>query len=355
MTVADAETHAAQHGSRRALGVLVSVLVLVAAAWFGWRFVRTADLNPLSQDAVLTADVVNVALAVPGRITTIGVVDNGSVKKGDLLVAIDPLPYELQLAQVAADLKIAEAALADKKRAVAAEASNAEIARDQVTRAESNLALTTQTLARLQSLRPKGYVSAQQVDDAATLKRDAEVSLAQAIKQRNAADVLVGNVAAANALVEARRAALAIAERALADTEVRAPFDGKVVGLSVGTGEFVISGQSIFTLIDTGAWFASAAFPETELSAIAVGDCATVYALADRTRALSGRVDSIGWGVLSSDLIELPRKMPLIPKTLDWVRIAQRFPVRIRLIDPPDDLMRVGASVTATVHHGRGC
>ncbi len=349
--MADAEKQAA----RRALGAVVSILALVAAGWFGWRYARTADLNPLSQDAVLTADVVNVAAAVPGRIVTLGVAENDAVRKGDLLVALDPLPYQLQVAQTAADLKIAEAALADKKRAVAAEVSNAAIARDQVTRAEANLALATQTLARLQSLRPKGYVSAQQVDDAATAKRDAEVSLAQALKQREAADVLVGNLAAAEALVEARRAALAIAERALADSEVRAPFDGKVVGLSVGTGEFVLSGQSIFTLIDTGAWYASAAFLETELSGIRAGNCATVYALADRTREIRGRVEGIGWGVLSQDVIELPRKMPLIPKSLDWVRVAQRFPVRIRLFDPPDDLMRIGASVTATVHHGSAC
>lgn len=349
--MADVEKQA----SRRALGALVSVLALVAAVWFGWRHVRTADLNPLSQDAILTADVVNIASAVPGRIVTVGVAENATVKKGDLLVALDPLPYQLQLAQTAADLKIAEAALADQKRTVAAETANAAIARDQVVRAESNLALATQTLARLQSLRPKGYVSAQQVDDAATAKRDAEVSLAQALKQQAAADALVGNLAAATAVVEARRAAMALAERALADTEVRAPFDGKVVGLTTAPGEFVLTGQSIFTLIDTGAWFASAAFLETELSEIRTGACASVYVLADRTQEIRGRVEGIGWGVLSQDVIELPRKMPLVPKSLDWVRVAQRFPVRIRLLDPPDALMRVGASVTATVHHGRDC
>ncbi|MCL8383583.1 multidrug transporter subunit MdtN [Xanthobacter aminoxidans] len=340
---------------RRAVGVVVSLIAVAAAVVFGWRYVRNAELNPLSQDAVVTADTVNVAPAVPGRIARIEAKDNGSVGKDALLFALDATSYKLQAEQAAADLRIAEAALADRERAVSAARSNAVIAQEQVARARSNLDLASQTLSRLEALRPKGYVSAQQVDDAATAKRDAEISLRQALHQQAAADALVSDAAAAAALVDARRAALGLAQRALADTEVRAPFDGKVVGLAVSPGEFVISGQSIFTLINTGAWYVSAAFLETELPRIAPGDCATVYALADRDRPISGRVEGIGWGVASEELIKLPRTMPIVPKSLDWVRVAQRFPVRIRLIDPPEGLMRIGASATATVHHGSRC
>ncbi|MFG1477659.1 multidrug transporter subunit MdtN [Xanthobacter sp. V4C-4] len=335
--------------------MVVAVVAVAVAVAFGWRYFRAAELNPLSQDAILTADTVNVAVAVPGRIASFGVRENGSARQGDVLLALDPATYRLQVEQAAADLRIAEAALADRQRAVSAERSNAAIAREQVARARANLELATQTLARLEALRPKGYVSAQQVDDAATAHRDAEISLKQALQQQAAADVLVSDVAAATALVEARRAALGLAERALEQTQVRAPFDGKVVGLAVAAGEFVLPGQSVFTLIDTGAWYASAAYLETELPGIEVGNCATVYALADRTMPMRGRVDGIGWGVASEELIKLPRNMPIVPKSLDWVRVAQRFPVRIRLLDPPDALMRVGASATTTVHHGTRC
>ena len=86
-----------------------------------------------------------------------------------------------------------------------------------------------------------------------------------------------------------------------------------------------------------------------------MGDCATVYTLADRTVPIRGRVEGTGWGVASQDVINLPRTMPIVPKNLDWVRVAQRFPVRIRLLDPPDELMRIGASATVTVHHGQSC
>ncbi|WP_415659447.1 multidrug transporter subunit MdtN [Roseateles sp.] len=341
--------------ARRGLAIAVSLLAVAAVAVFGWRYVRTAELNPLSQDAVLTADVVNIAAAVPGRIASFGVVENGTVRQGETLFALDPLTYRLQVEQARADLRIAEAALSDRERTIAAERSNAVIAREQVSRARANQDLAVKTLARLEALRPKGYVSAQQVDDAATARRDAEVSLRQALLQEEAARVLVSDAAAAAALVEARRAALALAERALAETTFRAPFDGKVVGLSTAAGEYVLPGQSIFTLIDTGAWFASAAFVETELPGIAVGNCATVYVLADRVLPIRGRVEGIGWGVMSDVAITLPRGMPIVPKSLDWVRVAQRFPVRIHLIDPPDDLMRIGASATATVHRGTRC
>lgn len=342
-------------GPTRALGLLVSVAIIAAAGYLVWSNLRHAELNPLSEDAVLTADVVHVAPSVPGRIQSFGVAENGKVAQGELLFALDPATYKLAVDQAAADLRAVEATLETQRRTIKAEQSNAVIAQEQVTRAQANLALAEQTLARLVALRPKGYVSAQQVDDAATAKRDAEVSLRQALQQAAAADALVTSAAAAEALVEARRAALAIAEKALADTQVRAPNDGRVVGLSVSPGEFVVTGQTVFTLINTEAWFASAGFRETDLSNIKVGDCATVYALADRSIAITGKVEGIGWGVASEEAINIPRSLPYVPKTLDWVRVAQRFPVRVRLLDPPEGLMRVGASAIVQIDHGKSC
>ena len=70
---------------------------------------------------------------------------------------------------------------------------------------------------------------------------------------------------------------------------------------------------------------------------------------------IAGSVTGIGWGVISEDVINLPRGLPYVPKSLNWVRIVQRFPVRIRLIDPPEDLMRIGASAVTVVHRGERC
>ncbi len=338
-----------------AVGITLAVVILISTVASGWWYLKRAADNPLSEDAVLTANLVNVAATIAGRVVTIAVIDNQRVAKGDLFFALDPEPYALAVAQVRADLRLAEATRDAQRRTISAEQSNAAVAAQQVQRARDNLALAEATLARLLPLAPDGYVTAQQVDDARTARDDARTSLEQALRQAEAADALVTTLDASEALVEARRAALAIAERDLAATQVFAPHDGLVVGLTVSTGEIVAPGQSLFTLIDAEHWYASATFPETELSRIAIGDCATVYVLADRSRPLVGRVDSIGWGVLSEDLVNLPRGVPYVPKSLNWVRIVQRFPVRIRLDDPPAPLMRLGASAVAVVRHGEDC
>ncbi|MBS7544062.1 multidrug transporter subunit MdtN [Ancylobacter oerskovii] len=347
---------ASAYSHRRSLfGSSIAALIIVGAVGAGWRYLDMAEDRPLSEDAVLTANVVNIASTVPGRIVTLAVAENQKVAKGDLLFTVDPEPYRLAADQARADLKIAEATRDGQRRTIAAEQSNAAIAGEQITRARTNLALAEQTLARLTPLLPKGYVTAQQVDDARTARDDARTSLAQAVKQAEAADSLVSTLDASEALVEARLAALAIAERSLANTEVRAPHDGRVVGLTTATGQIVAPGQSVFTLIDTSNWYASASFRETELPAIAVGDCARVYALADRSVAIAGTVQGVSWGVISEDVLNLPRALPYVPKSLNWVRIQQRFPVRIRLIDPPENLMRIGASAVAIVHRGERC
>ena len=174
-------------------------------------------------------------------------------------------------------------------------------------------------------------------------------------EQEGAALRAVGTEEAAGAAVQARQAALAIARRALNDTVVRAWHEGRVVGLTVLAGEMVVPSQALFTLISTEEWFAVANFRETDLRAIAVGDCATVFSMIDRTQPLKGVVEGIGWGVLDEERINLPRSVPYVQRSMNWVRVAQRFPVRIRLETPPEQLMRLGASAVVEVKHGDTC
>lgn len=337
------------------IAMLVPIVFGGLALVLGWLYFARLDARPLSEDAVLTADIARMAASVPGRIQTLAVKENSLVAKGDLLFRIDPEFYQLQVEQARAAVKVAEAALDTRERGVAAETSNASIATEQIQRAQINVAHTTQTLQRLQSLLPKGYVTAQQVDDAQTLKRNAEASLKEAYAQRDAAQSLVGTTAGAAALVTQSHVQLAIAERQLRETEVLAPNDGRVVGVSIAQGDYVLPGQSAFSLIDTTHWYASAGFLETELTTIQRGACARVYVAADRSMPLAGVVDSIGWGVAAEDLISIPRSLPYVPKTLNWVRVGQRFPVRILLKDPPQDLMRAGGSATVIVHADEKC
>jgi multidrug efflux system membrane fusion protein len=204
-------------------------------------------------------------------------------------------------------------------------------------------------------LATKGYVPQQQFDQAKVAAQDAVTSLAQAQKQEQAANSAVDTDDAGLANVRAATAALANARRALADTEVRAPHEGRIVGLTISTGEVVAPSQSLFTLIDTEEWFASANFRETDLKRISPGACVTVYSMIDRRIPIQGVVESLGFGVLDEEKINLPRTLPYVQPSLNWVRVAQRFPVRIHLKDPPEDLVKLGASAIVEVGHGPAC
>lgn len=338
-----------------ALGIGLTIFFIALAVILAILHLRQARENLLSEDAIIGANIVNIAAGVAGRIQSVDVRENDRVKAGDLLFSLDPKPLRLLVDQTKADLDIAEAALAAQTRSLKAETQNAAIAEEQIARATTNLALAEATLTRLEALRPKGYVTQQQVDDARTLRDDAQVSLSQAMKQAQAASDMVGTLDSSEALVRARQAAHALALHNLENTKVYAPHDGFVSGLINAPGQVVAPGQSLFTLIDASSWYASATYRETDLEGIAIGDCATVRILADSSAAVKGRVEGIGRGVSSEEILNIPRNLPFIPKSLNWVRIAQRFPVRIKLIDPPEGLTRAGASAVVSVHHDQKC
>jgi multidrug efflux system membrane fusion protein len=336
-------------------GRLIALATIAVAGIVALRSASWVSRHPSSSDASIDADVVHVAAAVGGRILEIHVRENSAVHRGDVLFQIDPLPYQLLVSQAQADLALAEAQLDTQRKYVSTQRSNATIARDQTTNAKANYELATRTAERLRPLTAKGYVPNQQLDQADVTAHDAATHLQQAQVQQLAAVQAIDTIQAGESAVAARKAAVALAKRNLDDTTVRASHDGLVVGLIVSSGEFVAPGQALFTLINTEEWFASADLRETDLRAVHAGDCATVYSMIDRRLAIRGVIDSIGWGVMDQDRINFPRSVPYVERSLNWVRVAQRFPVRIRLENPPPQVMRLGASAVVEVKHGRQC
>jgi multidrug efflux system membrane fusion protein len=332
---------------------------LISGAIIGLAVLAVATValfsRPTTDDATIDADIVHVAPAVGGRIIALAVQENALVHKGDLLFQIDPVPHRRALEQAVANLDVARATLETQRRFVATQLSNAQIAGEQTGRAWTNYDLATRTAGRLRPLTDKGYVPQQQFDQAEVAAHDAATSLRQAREQANAATRAIDTVAATEASVRAATAALALAQRALDDTTVRAPHDGRIVGLTISTGEMVIPSQALFTLVNTEEWFASANFRETDLGDMAVGDCATVFSMIDRSRPIKGVVDGIGTGVLTADRVNLPRSVPYVEPQLNWVRVTHRFPVRVKLERPPDVLVRLGASAIVEVRHGAAC
>ena len=336
-------------------GSLIALAIIALAVVVAVRSASWTSRHPSSSDASIDADVVHVAAAVGGRIIEIPVRENSSVRRGDLLFQIDPLPFQLLVSQAQADLAVAEAQLDTQRRYVSTQRSNATIARDQTKNARANFELATRTAERLRPLTAKGYVPNQQLDQADVTADDAATRLQQARVQQLAAVEAIDTVEAGKSLVAARQAALALAKRNLEDTTVRASHDGLVVGLTVSSGEFVVPGQALFTLISSEEWFASANLRETDLRWVRPGDCVTVYTMIDRRLPIRGVIESIGWGVLDLDRINVPRSVPYVERSLNWVRVAQRFPIRVRLQDPPPRVMRLGARAVVEVGHGRQC
>jgi multidrug efflux system membrane fusion protein len=174
-----------------------------------------------------------------------------------------------------------------------------------------------------------------------------EAALDQAKLERLRAEDAIGSEGDFNARISAAEAQLAEAELDLDYCTVRAPFTGKVVNLDISQGEFAHAGAQVFTLVDTRTWFVVANFRETQLKHIQEGAPAEVYLQFKGGKRFRGKVVGPGWAVLpeyGTSTIGLPN----VPRNLDWVRLAQRFPVRIE-VESPDDSFRVGASAVVTI------
>jgi membrane fusion protein, multidrug efflux system len=319
---------------RKALGILVSLVALAGVLVTGVLVSRRIDQRPRTDDAYLQADIVHMAPDVGGRIVELDVRDNQKVHRGQVLFRIDPEPYRLRVDQARATVLGLEATLAVTADQVASQTSKADAAARGIDTAEAQNALAASTLMRLEPLLGRGFVTAQQVDQARTSHRTAQIVLQQSRLQAAEARQGITSTKPIAADLEAARATLALAQRDLNKTVVHAPCDGRITALDIAAGEFAVVGVPLFTIIDTEHWHAIANFRETDLAAIKPGQHATVYVLAQPGRPVRGQVDSLGWGV-ASDVSATIGGLPHVERTLNWVRIAARFPVRILLDAPP--------------------
>lgn len=134
---------------------------------------------------------------------------------------------------------------------------------------------------------------------------------------------------------------------------VRAPFDGLVVELRTSIGQYVSAQKPVFTLIDTRHWYVIANLRENELSHIRPGTPATVYLMSDTGIRFNGVVDSIGFGVDPQDGASTANGLPSIERSINWVHVAQRFPVKILVDQPNPRLFRIGTSAVAVLRPTR--
>ena len=307
------------------------------------------DHRARTDDAFIDADVVHMAPDISGRVVALNIHNNQAVRAGDVLFAVDAEPYRLQLAQARAQLAGLEAQLNVTTDLVASQNSRADAANTSIGSAQAQLSFASSTLARMEPLLPRGYVTPEQVDQARTSQHTAQLALQQARQQAQEARQGVSSIKPLEQQILAARASVALADRNLRLTAVRAPCAGVITGLDIAAGEYADAGHPLFTIIDTEQWYAVGNFRETDLDRVQPGERARVYVMSAPALPLDGVVDSLGAGVSPDEGVSIGG-LPRVPRSLSWVRIAQRFPVRIRLISTKPALMRLGASAVIVIN-----
>ncbi|EJJ4225512.1 multidrug transporter subunit MdtN [Salmonella enterica] len=325
--------------------LLLVLLVVIALIFVIWR----VDSKPATDDAYVSADTIDVVPEVSGRIVELAVVDNQQVKQGDLLFRIDPRPYEASLAKAQASLAALDKQIMLTQRSVDAQKFAAGSVEATVAKARAAARQANDTLKRTEPLLSQGFVSAEDVDRARTAQRASEADLNAVLLQAQQAASAVSGVDALVAQRVAIQADIALTKLHLEMATVRAPFDGRVVSLKTSIGQFASAMKPIFTLIDTRHWYVVANFRETELKNIHTGTIATLRLMSDSGKTFSGKVDSIGYGVLPDDGGIILGGLPRVSRSINWVRVAQRFPVKIMVDKPDPEMFRIGASAIASL------
>jgi multidrug efflux system membrane fusion protein len=339
---------------RRRLERLVVPALVALALLLGIAVLVRLARNPQTDDAIVMADIIDVVPQVSGTISELRVADNQSVAEGELLFVIDPRPYEFALARAKAEVAALDGEIDVTQRRIEGQRFAVEAARAGVRRADAQVHNAADSLRRIEPLLQKEYVTPEKVDQARTAVLTAQAGADEARRKLDQAEQDVGTLRALQAHRDAAQAALGKAELDLSFCRVSAPFDARVVNLHTAIGQFVAPGPTpVFSLVDARSWYVVANYRETELARIAPGMAAEVYVLSHPDHRFRGVVQGVGWAVNSEDQPITPG-VPRIRRELNWVHIAQRFPVRIAIEKPePPEIFRVGASAVAIVRSAR--
>jgi multidrug efflux system membrane fusion protein len=352
------------------LGRIIGTLIVLGALVTGVLVWRINYEHPRTNDAMVRANIVGIAPEVSGRIVELHVEDNHYVKQGDLLYVIDPRPYQAKLAQARAELLVAEKDV-DSRRA---SSGSAELAIErlehqrvaagaEVNRIEAEDEYLHSYLERLEPLAEKQYVTTDQLKQAQSKYAASRAALADArakeLSARSAIDEakseshravsLIAQVGNVNARIEAAKAVVTAAELDVEYCSVRAPFDAYVTNLNTREGEYAKIGTQMFALVDDRHWYAIANFKETYLQSIRPGQEADVFLVGYPGKRYRGVVTGIGWANYP-DNMKQQGVLPEVRRTLNWVILASRFPVRIEIHErDPEHPLRMGMTAFVTV------
>ncbi|MXV44923.1 multidrug transporter subunit MdtN [Saccharibacter sp. 17.LH.SD] len=340
---------------KRPLGLIIAFLCITAAIGTAFYIEYDSYRHPETESGVIDADVVHIGALVGGRLLHLPIHVNQAVRKGELLYQIDPEPYEIAVRNAEANLFLAQANLEEQQRQLSVRVQQAASSAKQLHQAEDDRDLAERTVKRLKPLALQHFIPWQEYDEAVTKLNSAQDRLAETHHSQEAANVAIGDLKRSEAARLESEAALEKARYDLRQTKVFSPVDGYVTSLETREGEVLAAHQILFTLVANDQWFAIANIREINLKPIHPGSCATIYSMIDRHKPIHGYVESIGWGVINDYIKVSPNNVPNIQRQMDWVHVAQRFPVRIRVDNRQPELLRMGATADIELLHGAAC
>ena len=364
---------------RALAGRWLSPGILLGALLLGAIVLYKSTHFPRTDDATVLANFIGIAPQVEGPLLRLSVHDNQFVRKGGPLFEIDDRPYEYALERALSEQAALEGQIEDEKRHIAAlnsavlvaeanvHSAEAEIAAAEkaVTRAQAEWEYASNNLHRLEPLLAKQFVTPDDIDKAKTSVISRQEALREAQAQlivaqskhtssRSQREQAANAVTTLEPMISQRGAKAAAVKKARYDLDnchVFAPFDARVTNLTISEGAYAHAGERMFLLIDARRWWAVANFREGQLEHVKPGMRADVYVMSKPDRRFVGVVDSIGFGVTpDADVIgRFQSGLPDVQRTLNWVHLASRYPVRVRVEDPDPELFRVSESAVVVI------
>lgn len=287
--------------TKKILGYGVTLAIAAAAGWIVWGEYQHYAEDPWTRDGQVRANVVGIAPRVSGPIIRVAVIDNQQVKRGDLLFEIDPADYQAAVDQAKAQVQATEAALTQTK----------------------------QELDRQAELYEKKVNALKEYQDAQD------------------------NYDSARANLAAAKANLVTSELKLSYTKIYASVNGEVTNMDISEGVYATAGQQVMALVDRDSYWIAAYFKETQLRHISTGDTAMISLMGNEDLPFKGTVRSVAWGIFVTDgsAGQGTALLPSVSPTIDWVRLPQRFAVRIQVDSLERVELRMGQTVSVAVSH----
>jgi len=323
-----------QKFSKFIMWILAVAILFAGVLWY----LQHQRLYPSTDDAYVQGDIVQIAAQVNGPVSEVDVKDYQHVRKNEVLFKIDPMPFQIAVKQFSAQLR-------NTIQQIKAEKDSVNTARALLAERKAELTVNEKNAKRILTLVKKNLTAKAKGDEVTSQLEVAKAAYQAAYNQLQEAIAKLGDPDNNNAQIQQAKAGLEQAQLNLQHTIIYAPASGYLVNFSLRQGSMIPTGQPLFALVEDSTWWVSANFKETDLKRIKPGQSATIKLDIYPDHAFKGEVENISRGSGAAFAL-----LPAENATGNWVKVTQRFPVRVKILNPsPRYPLRVGASSTVKV------